>query len=145
MKAVSDKLRSIVIDSIPRLKNLDEKTVTEKESGNRWSKKEIMGHLIDSASNNHQRIVRAFYNAAGTFPAYDQNAWVRVQRYNEMPWEHLVGFWSLYNDHLGMIIANIPQGAMNTPCNIGKDEPVPLEFVVTDYLRHLQHHLAQLF
>jgi hypothetical protein len=144
MKAISDKLRSVVRDAIPQLKKLDEKTAAEKEKDDHWSKKEILGHLIDSASNNHQRIVRALYNAAGAFPVYDQNAWVRVQRYNVMPWDHLVELWSIYNTHLSLIIAIIPQGAGDTPCNIGKDEPVPLEFVVTDYLRHLQHHLAQL-
>lgn len=144
MKVISDKLESVVTHSVPLLKNLDERTVSEKGNNDQWSKKEILGHLIDSAANNHQRIVRVLYHAADTFPPYDQNAWVRVQQYIIMPWDHLIELWSVYNKHLCMIIANIPEGEINTLCDIGKGEPVTLEFVVKDYLRHLQHHLAQL-
>ena len=109
-----------------------------------WSKKEILGHLIDSAANNHQRFVRASYHAAALFPTYDQNAWVRIQQYNESEWEVLVKLWSAYNRHLSDVIERIAEEALSSPCNVGKEEPVTLEFVVKDYLRHLRHHVNQI-
>jgi len=109
-----------------------------------WSKKEILGHLVDSAANNHQRFVRATYNAAASFPIYDQNAWVRNQQYHASEWATLVTLWSAYNRHLSDVIDRIPEEAMVAPCNVGKEEPATLEFVVKDYLRHLKHHVDQL-
>jgi hypothetical protein len=118
--------------------------VSSKDRPDKWSKKEILGHLIDSAANNHQRFVRASCNAAASFPTYDQNDWVRIQQYNESEWEELVELWSAYNRHLSDVIERIPEEAMSSPCNIGKEEPVTLEFVVKDYLRHLRHHMNQI-
>ncbi|MFO7554148.1 MAG: hypothetical protein R6W88_02990 [Desulfobacterales bacterium] len=104
----------------------------------------MLGHLIDSAANNHQRFVRAVNNVAARFPTYDQDEWVRIQRHNEAPWSSLVGLWSAYNLHLSRIIECIPEDAESSPCNIGNAEPVPLGFVVKDYLRHLRHHLKDI-
>lgn len=110
----------------------------------RWSAKEILGHLIDSAANNHQRFVRASCNAAAAFPPYNQNDWVRIQQYHESEWSELVILWSAYNRHLSDVIERIPAESLSAPCNIGKEEPVQLEFVIRDYLRHLRHHLNQI-
>jgi hypothetical protein len=115
--------------------------VVFKPAPNEWSKKEILGHLIDSASNNHHRFVRAVNKSAAQFPTYEQTEWVRIQRYHEMPWAALVTLWSAYNYLLSHIIECIPEDSRLSPCNIGKEEPVPLKFVVEDYLRHLRHHL----
>ena len=115
-----------------------------KPAPQEWSKKEILGHLIDSAANNHQRFVRAVNKVAAHFPTYDQDEWVRIQRYNEAPWSSLVALWSGYNHHLGHVIECIPEDAVSSPCNIGKENPVPLDFVIRDYLRHLRHHLEDI-
>ena len=144
MKEISIKLKSIVSTSLPQLRKMNDETTSIKKTQNHWSKKEIVGHLIDSCSNNHQRIVRALYDVADQFLIYDQNKWVRVQNYNNMEWDNLIEFWATYNNHLSVLIKQIPASAKNAACNIGKEEPVTLEFVVTDYIRHLQHHLAQL-
>jgi len=118
--------------------------VSLKKRSDKWSKKELLGHLIDSAANNHQRFVRAVYNAAASFPTYDQNTWVRIQKYDESTWETLVTLWSAYNRHLSDVIERIPTAAMSSPCNVGKEEPVTLEVVIRDYVRHLQHHVGQI-
>ncbi len=109
-----------------------------------WSRKQILGHLIDSAANNHQRFVRAAANAGHLFPPYNQNDWVRIQRYDESEWKDLVLLWSAYNRHLSHVISRMPQDALSSPCNIGKEQPVTVEFVIKDYLRHLRHHVEQL-
>jgi len=109
-----------------------------------WSRKQVLGHLIDSASNNHQRFVRAALQGQLDFPGYDQQGWVRVQAVEEAPWPTLIALWASYNRHLAHVIAHLPPAQLGTACRIGSGEPVTLRFLVEDYLRHLLHHLAQL-
>lgn len=144
MKDVARQIRTIVGSVEPRLARMRSDETGFKPAPDEWSKKEILGHLIDSAANNHQRFVRAVSKSAEGFPTYDPEAWVRSQRYNEMPWESLVSLWSAYNVHLSRMIEFIPVDAGTSPCNIGKAEPAPLIFVIADYLRHLRHHLGDI-
>jgi hypothetical protein len=144
MKDIAQQIKSLISRVEPQLSRMNHDEMGFKPDPDKWSKKEILGHLIDSAANNHQRFVRAVSNVAVRFPTYDQNEWVRIQRYNEMSWSFLVTLWSAYNSHLSHIIECIPGDAKSSPCNIGKKEPVTLEFVVKDYLRHLQHHLKDI-
>ena len=144
MKDVASELRSIVEQNSVRLTHMKQDEVSSKEAPDSWSKKEILGHLIDSAANNHHRFVRACHNVAADFPTYSQDDWVRVQKYNESDWGLLVDLWSAYNRHLSHVIERIPQDAKSSSCNIGRDKSVTLEFVVKDYLRHLRHHLQDI-
>jgi hypothetical protein len=144
MKDIAQELRSIIAMAEPRLSRMNHDDMGFKPAPLEWSKKEILGHLIDSAANNHQRFVRAVNKVAAQFPTYNQNEWVRIQRHNERPWPSLVALWSAYNDHLSHVIECIPEDAESSPCNIGKEDPVPLDFVIKDYLRHLRHHLKDI-
>jgi hypothetical protein len=144
MKDIAHQLRSIIAMVEPQLFGMNHDDIGSKPAPNEWSKKEILGHLIDSAANNHQRFVRAVNRVAAQFPTYDQNEWVRIQRHHERPWPSLVALWSAYNNHLSHVIECIPEDAESSPCNIGKEEPAPLDFVIKDYLRHLQHHLKDI-
>lgn len=124
-------------------------SVTDAEAGKSyrdggWTRKELIGHLIDSASNNHQRFVRAQQVSFLEFPNYQQEKWVSLQEYKQAPWSELVDFWRLYNHHLARLIESIPQEKLEVACKIGPSEPVTLDFVMKDYLRHLKHHLSQL-
>lgn len=144
MKTIARELKKIVKQVYGQLDHLQSADVSLKRSPDKWSKKEILGHLIDSAANNHQRFVRAAYGAAMAFPQYEQNDWVRIQRYHEADWQSLVNLWAAYNRHLCNILEGLPAEALSAPCNIGKEESVTLEFVIKDYLRHLRHHLNQI-
>jgi len=144
MKEVARQIRSLILTVEPQLSCMNHDEVRFKPDPNEWSKKEILGHLIDSAANNHQRFVRAVNKVADRFPTYNQNEWVRIQRHDEAPWPSLVTLWSAYNLHLSHVIECIPEDAESSPCNIGKEGPVTLEFVVRDYLRHIQHHLKDI-
>jgi hypothetical protein len=110
----------------------------------RWSTAEIVGHLVDSAMNNIQRVVRASYDAARDFPPYEQDPWVAAQCYNEADWAELVELWRLLNLQLCRDIDALPAASMDALCNIGREALVPIGFIIEDYLRHLRHHLAQL-
>jgi len=144
VKDIANDIRSIIEQASGSLARMKPDQISSKVHPDQWSPKEILGHLIDSAANNHQRFVRASCNTAASFPTYAQNDWVRIQQYNKSGWAGLVELWSAYNRHLSDVIERIPEDAMSAPCNIGKEEPVTLEFVVRDYLRHLRHHVNQL-
>ena len=141
---IAQEIRTVVNQAEALFLQLTPDQVAMKATPDQWSKKEVLGHLIDSAANNHHRFVRAAYNAAMTFPPYNKMEWVRIQGYHESDWTTLVAFWSVYNRHLCDVIERIPAEAFSAPCNIGKEAPVPLEFIIQDYLRHLQHHVNQI-
>ena len=144
MKAIAQGIRSTVEATAPRLAAMTAEAAAAKTNPEKWSKKQILGHLIDSAANNHQRFVRACYGAAAELPPYSQNDWVRIQHYQESDWAGLVTLWTAYNRHLCDLIERIPAEALAAPVGIGKPETVTLEFVIVDYLRHLRHHVEQL-
>jgi hypothetical protein len=144
MKAVAAQLRQRVESTVARLRGVSEAEAAHRPSPDRWSKKEILGHLIDSASNNHQRFVRAQLEGRLTFPGYEQEGWARCQGYAAADWSLLIDLWAAFNRHLAEVIALLPTAALSVECRIGGDEPVTLAWLAEDYVVHLDHHLAQL-
>lgn len=144
MKDISEELNNIIETVEPQLHRFDDVDTGVKSTPDDWSKKEILGHLIDSAANNHQRFVRAVYNVADRFPTYKQTKWIEIQRYNEIPWEALIAFWVAYNRHLSHVIRCIPIDAEAALCNIGMEEPASLNYIAKDYLCHMRHHLKDI-
>lgn len=110
----------------------------------KWTRKQILGHLLDSAANNHHRFVRAQIENTVTMPGYAQAAWVAAGRYQERPWSELVTWWSAYNRHLLHMMETVPAERLATVCRIGDGEAVTLEFLMVDYVGHLTHHLDQI-
>jgi len=133
-----------VSDAEKQLLEMSEREVQKRPAEEKWSGKEILGHLIDSASNNHQRFVRAQLSSEITFPDYEQSGWVRTQDYQNEPWRSLVHFWSSYNRHLMHVVSSISAERLKGLCFVGEDEPVTLEFLIRDYVRHVRHHLRQI-
>jgi hypothetical protein len=145
MNPTAGIIRNAVNAALPRLEALDPETARQKPGPAEWSKQQILGHLIDSAYNNHQRLVRGAYNAAMDFPPYKQESWVELQAYNERDWRELITLWAAANNHLCAMIDHLTDAQLENPCNIGRAEPVTLRFVVDDYPRHLNMHLADIF
>ena len=136
---------STILQSTPkRLVDIDDADAEKKPAAGRWSKKEILGHLIDSASNNHQRFVRAQFASHSELPTYQQESWVAVQAYATESWPDLVNLWLLYNRHLLHVIRQIPEAALGRPCTIGTNAAIPLAEVIQGYIDHLEHHLQQI-
>jgi len=142
MSAAADRLAEL-LDTFPaRLAEFSDTEASEKSAG--WSKKEILGHLIDSASNNHQRFVRAAIDPHIDFPRYQQDTWVSAQRYNHEPWSELAALWLALNRHLVHVMHSIPFEARDHTVSIGGNKPVTLGFLIDDYVDHLEHHLDQI-
>lgn len=142
--SVADELASLIRTAEPVLRSLTEETVSARPAPDRWTIKEVVGHLIDSAANNHQRFIRAQGTAELVFPKYEQNDWVRCQRYGEVDWATLLDLWSAYNRHLCHVIRCVDPKALEVRCLIGPYEPVTLQFLIEDYVVHLRHHLRKI-
>src|SRR5882672_2968437 len=147
--------RKIVKTSAARLLEISEEQSKLAKYPGKWSAREVLGHLIDSAANNHQRFVRAQFSDELVFQGYEQAEWVRVQRYNEEPWDQLIQLWKHYNLHLAHLISVIPEQTLTQlrPLHnldriafetVDKDQTTTLEYFVRDYVAHLKHHLAQI-
>ena len=131
-------------DVIPNLlMPISAQEFSAKPSETKWSKKEILGHLIDSATNNHQRFVRTQFESL-PFITYNQDNWVKYSYHHQMDSKHLINFWLMYNLHLFELLNRIPDENLKKECNIGKEKNVTLEWLIEDYIRHLEHHLKQL-
>jgi hypothetical protein len=122
----------------------------------KWSPQQIIGHLIDSAANNHQRFVRAQFTSDLVCPGYEQDGWVDVQRYNDESWTDVINLWAAYNLHLAHVISVMDHDALTRTRSqhnldqvaftvVDNNTPTTLEYFVRDYVDHLRHHLNQIF
>ena len=155
MKTVEADLREAVASVTPRLLALSDADAGRHPAPGKWSPKEVIGHLIDSASNNHQRFVRAGFTEDLVFPGYQQEKWVEAQRYASAPWAELVGLWNDFNLHLARVIEATPAPVRQKPRArhnlhelawkaVPQDQPATLEYFMRDYVDHLRHHIAQI-
>jgi hypothetical protein len=109
-----------------------------------WTRKQIVGHLLDSAANNRQRFVRAATDGHYAGPKYAQDAWVAAHGYAGQPWDTLVRWWQVEHEILAAIVDRIPEDRLQASCIVGEDQPVTLRFLIEDYLVHQRWHFAQL-
>lgn len=155
MKPYSEILDQIILIAASGIKAIDGSEFAYKASPEKWSKKEILGHLIDSAYNNHQRFLRAEEQGHLVFSGYDQVDWVKKNNYQNRERDELVDTWVCVNRHLSFLIAAIPEKILlkenkehnfhNICMNlITAEEPSTLSYLIWDYLFHLEHHLAQI-
>ena len=133
----------------------DPDVAARRPAPGRWSAKELVGHLIDSASNNHQRFVRARWQDDLVFPGYAQDLWVDAQDYQSAPWDELITLWQEYNRHLARVMAGTPPAVLfrdHARHNlhevawraVAATVPATLDYFMSDYVGHLHHHLAQI-
>ena len=134
---------NFIIDTVPSiLTQISEVKMSERPSLNKWSKKEILGHLVDSATNNHQRFVRGQFE---TIPeiCYDQNEWNKCSFYQQIESEQIILFWAIYNRQLIEIVKRIPTDNLKKQVKVGENL-MTIEYLFIDYVAHLEHHLKQI-
>jgi len=133
---------SYIIEKVPNiLAEIGEEKMSLKPLPSKWSKKEIIGHLIDSATNNHQRFVRGQFE---TLPEirYDQDKWNEFGFYQQIDSKQIISFWAIYNKQLLEIIKRIPEENLKRQIKVGENL-LTLDFLIADYVDHLEHHLRQ--
>jgi hypothetical protein len=151
-----DDFKQTIDSASAKLAKMDESQAAQPRAEDHWSAKQIIGHLIDSAANNHSRFVLAQLKDDLLFPGYQQDGWVQVNHYQEAPWSQLLELWRSYNLHLHHVMAHASKEKMRTACTlhtleeiafktVPKSEPVTLEYLMKDYVVHLKHHLGQIF
>ncbi len=140
-RELAQKLLALIDTETANLQAVTEEKAAAKPGPEHWSRKQELGHLIDSAANNHVRIVRAALDAEFRGPSYDQQGWVRAHAYQDLPWPSLVDFWSRYNALLAHVIEGIPGERLKAPCIITGHAPLTLEGLIEDYMAHIRHHL----
>ena len=152
--AFLDDFRRTVDHAAERLLAVSDVDAGRSPAPGKWSKKEIIGHLIDSAANNHGRFVRAQLQEDLVFLGYDQDAWVRLQHYQERSWNDLVRLWQAYNHHIALVMESTDLNALARPRAlhnlhelawrpVPRAEAVTLDYFMRDYVAHLKHHLRQ--
>ena len=156
MESWLDEFKQTIDSASQRLRQISEAQSARPRAEDHWSSKQIIGHLIDSAANNHARFVLGQLKDDLVFPGYDQDGWVRTNHYQDASWAQLVELWRAYNLHLHHLMSHADQAKLNTPCTlhtlqeiafktVPKSEPVTLEYLMKDYVDHLKHHLGQIF
>jgi hypothetical protein len=143
VESVADDLLS-ALKIADRLRKIDDAAASKRPAPGKWSNKEILGHLIDSAANNHQRFVRLQLTTRIDLPGYDQDEWVRVQRYQERPWHEIIELWQIYNTQLASLIRRVDPATLRHVWRMPDGKDADLEFIMRDYVRHLRHHLEQI-
>jgi len=155
MKTFAEDFRALVEQGAAQLQELSEADSVISRAKGKWSPKEILGHLIDSAANNHSRFVRAQFTSDLSFDGYDQEEWVRVQGYRNEPWTQLVQLWRSYNLHLAHLMSTVSDDILNRPRSehnldqiawqpVHKETPATLDYFMRDYVGHLLNHLRQI-
>lgn len=145
MAKLSRGVTLLVADASGAFREMGVSDWTRTRRDGAWTRLEMLGHLIDSAANNHQRFVRAMAEGDLVWPGYDQEPMVRVQQFGRANPSLLIGLWESFNLYLARLMTLIPNERLGAGCVIGGAEAVTLGFLVTDYVVHMQHHLRQIF
>jgi len=134
-----------ILDTIPtKLRAFSEEEFSSIPIPGKWSKKQILGHLIDSATNNHHRFVRAQFDDKPTI-LYEQESWNEYSYYQSMSQEHIISFWEMYNRHIVELTQRIPAELLSRECMMSDGKGYSIAWLFEDYVRHLEHHLRQIF
>lgn len=134
-----------ILDIVPaRLKVIPPEQQSTQPGPGKWSAKQELGHLIDSAANNHQKIVRAHLDENSPMPGYDGDRWVELHRYQERDWNELIQLWRGCNLQLATAVESILKIVGARPSSVNTSAPTISPFSLDGYLEHMLHHLGHL-
>jgi hypothetical protein len=134
-----------LLNKVPdRLGKISSGKVELKPDPSQWSPKDELGHLLDSAANNHQRIVRAQLENNPAMPGYDGERWVELHAYQRRDWSELINLWKALNNQLLAAARAVPDSGWSRTCTIADSKPLTLKFVFEDYIEHMMHHLQHI-
>jgi hypothetical protein len=144
MKTIVEDLKDVLNQMEPAVRSIPEPEFSAKPRPEKWSKKEVIGHLIDSAQNNLRRFISARTEDRPRI-TYEQDFWVSANAYQSARGEDLITLWRLLNERICSILLAMPSSSYGTLCNTGKAEPQyrTIEWLAADYVKHMKHHLNQ--
>ncbi len=140
MQTIANQLKTFIDQHTEALKLLPESDMVFKPASGKWSSKEIIGHLIDSAQSNIRRFVIAQYEDNPTI-VYNQDKWVAIANYQQWNTIDLINLWYLLNKQACEILKNTSPEMARRKCQT--QEVHSIEWLATDYIKHLRHHIHQ--
>lgn len=143
MSDIVIQLEQVILQYAPMLKTVSEEQFAHKPSPQKWSKKEVLGHLIDSAQNNIRRFIVAQYEEIPNI-VYNQDQWVKLSNYQAYKINDLVDLWILLNKHILKILGNFSPEMKIRLCDTNEKEVHTIRWLAEDYVKHLLHHLHQI-
>jgi hypothetical protein len=135
-----ERLEAVLRSAMPWLVTLSEAEASVPEQEGKWSAKEVVGHLIDSAVNNLGRIIRLQIEAGQIEAGYEQMAWVNLQHYREREWSQVLALWFALNEHMAWTIGHVEKARLANR-GVVEGEALTLGFLIEDYVAHMEHHL----
>ena len=140
---LSEQVTAVVRQALPWLQALTDASASRPEKDGKWCAKEVIGHLIDSAINNHARVMRLQIEAEPNLSGYEQEAWVRLQHYADKEWARVLEIWAALNEHFAWAVRHIDKAHLANMGTVEGDE-LALGFLIEDYIAHMEHHLRAL-
>jgi hypothetical protein len=146
MKSTVSELNHLIESYSFKIGSISDKEFSAKPLPDKWSKKEVLGHLIDSAQNNLRRFICGQYEPTPSKIVYDQDFWVNANGYQAMEKENVIRLWALVNTQIGTILTNMPKENYSRTTDTGKTKVDlhSLEWLAEDYVKHMKHHLNQI-
>jgi hypothetical protein len=145
MQPIASELLTIIAEYVPKFLAIPENEFRAKPNPKKWSKQEVVGHLIDSAQNNLRRFVVGQYDDQPNI-VYSQDFWVQASQYNRMKQDDVIALWRLLNQQIAAVLSYMPKENYSRDVNTGKGklELHTLQWLATDYIKHLKHHINQI-
>jgi hypothetical protein len=146
MQIIVQELRGLIQEYTRKINGISEKDFFDKPNPKKWSKIEVLGHLIDSAQNNLRRFVCGQYETTPPLIVYDQDFWVQANHYKSAKKDSIIQLWGLMNERICDILETMPPGNYEKECNTGRDltQLHSLKWLAGDYVKHMKHHLNQI-
>lgn len=139
------RLRRAVDGILPVLRGAADAHTGVRPAPGKWCAREVIGHLIDSACNNHRRFVLGLARQTAKWDGYEQDHWVGSQQYVTATWPDLVALWVAYNRHLEHVMrVTPPEAAAFAAESPDGTAQLSVGYLMSDYVRHLEHHLGQI-
>ena len=141
---MNTNLKPLTVETSSRLFTISEQAASNKPTPATWSAKEVLGHLVDSASVNHERMLRVSLTDGLTLLGYPQNEFVTLEAWQTRSWSEIVTLWQALNIHIAHLVEQIPDSGLKHRFTVGSNT-VTLKFLIEDYIAHLEHHLNQIW
>jgi hypothetical protein len=147
MQIIILELRDLIRSYSQKIGRIPEQEFHAKPIPSKWSKIEVLGHLIDSAQNNLRRFVCGQYESTAPWIIYNQDFWVSANNYQNAKKESIIQLWTLLNERICEILEAMPSSNYNKECNTGRgdiEQLHTLQWLAEDYVKHMKHHLNQI-